>query len=174
MHICFSLLFSRLRKTLIQIASFPGPDSVILFKTFLLNQISLTRLFSNTAMHVHTLPTVTESGIYLDVSNMFHNMPLPLHMIDLFPLPTITFRQLDAEAQTAVPKSIGAPNLHVGIIIRLSQAKMPMGFTWAVFLAHNATTNIMKEAYNTTRSNNLQKINNNQLKVLTEPAPPLC
>lgn len=36
----------------------------------------------------------TEAGIYLDVSNMFHKMPLPIPLTELFPLPVITYGEL--------------------------------------------------------------------------------
>lgn len=98
---------------------------------------------------------IDEAGIYLDVANMFHNMPLPIPMTDLFPLPTISYGELNESSQAAVLKATGAPSLHNGTIIRPSQATMPMGFTWAVVLAHSCTTNLVKAAYNDIKQRNL-------------------
>lgn len=61
-----------------------------------------------------------ETGVYLDVANMFHNMPLPIPMTELLPLPTIAYGELDSEARASVMKATGAQSLHVGTIIRPS------------------------------------------------------
>lgn len=109
--------------------------------------------------------SATEAGIYLDVSNMFHNMPLPAPMTDLFPLPAITFGELSKDAQVQVLKATGAPTLHQGTTIRPSQATMPIGFTWALVLAHNATTNIIRSSYVSIKRGNPSTMNDTRLNL---------
>lgn len=73
-------------------------------------------------------------------------------MTDLFPLPLIKFCELDSETKSDVLIAIGTPSMHEGTIIRPAQATMPMRFTWVVSLAHKATTNIIKTAYQITKT----------------------
>lgn len=113
-----------------------------------------------------------EAGIYLDVANMFHNMPLPIPMTDLFPLPTISFAELDQEAQASILKATGAPSLHDDTIIRPSQATMPMGFTWAVVLAHNSTTNIIQAAYTAAAQTHTTILNSTRLTFFNRASAP--
>lgn len=41
------------------------------------------------------------TGVYCDISNMFHSLPLPSPFIDLFPLPPVRFGDLDADTKIA-------------------------------------------------------------------------
>lgn len=94
---------------------------------------------------------IKKSAIYLDVSNMFHNMGPPILMTDLFPFPLIKFGELEDMKKQDVLDTVGTPSLHEDSLIRPAQVTMPMGFIWAVCLAHNATTNIIKQAYTITK-----------------------
>lgn len=97
-----------------------------------------------------TCGQVRLGGIYLDVANMFHNLVVPKPMTDLFPLPPERFADLNSETQKTVLEQVGVVQLHPATLLRPAQATIPMGFTWAVTLAHDATTNIITEAFSRT------------------------
>lgn len=67
--------------------------------------------------------------------------------MDLFPFPTIRFGDLDPHTQLDIRSMLNLSNIDKGELIQPSKRTMQMGFTWADTLAHNATTNIIRKAY---------------------------
>lgn len=90
------------------------------------------------------------TGVWLDISNMSHNLQLPPAFRGLFPLSAIRFSDIDSETQSSVLQMLKINHINESELIRPSQRTMPMGFTWAVTLAHSATTSIICQAYNIT------------------------
>lgn len=82
---------------------------------------------------------------------MFRNLGLPSPFIDLFPLPTITFSQLPASNQGHIRAALPNVDINSDTLLRPAERTMPMGFTWAVVLAHVAMTNIVRTAHTITR-----------------------
>lgn len=73
-------------------------------------------------------------------------------MCDLFPMRLVNYGELNEESRRAVLAEVGTSTLHEGTLIRPAQATMPMGFTWAVALAHEAIASIIKTAYSMIRA----------------------
>lgn len=69
-------------------------------------------------------------------------------MTDLFPLPPARFGNLNNDTQQVILQQLNLLKLHQDTLLRPAQATLPMGFTWEVSLAHDATPNIIKEAFN--------------------------
>lgn len=89
-------------------------------------------------------------GIWLDITSMFHNLGLPPAFVDLFPLPIIAFGELSPETQNRIRATLPDIDINASTLLRPAQRTMPMGFTWAVVLAHDAMTNIVRTAYSVT------------------------
>lgn len=81
------------------------------------------------------------------MAKMFQNRIVDKPMEDLFPLPPTKYGDLCKETQQEILKELMLERLHPRTYIRPAQAKLHMGFTWAVTLAHDSTKNIIREAF---------------------------
>ena len=75
-------------------------------------------------------------AFYFDIANMFHNIRLPRSLFHLFPLRTVCFGDLPGTLQRRIAISLSyRPKQDERF--RLLQATLPMGFKWAVYIAHS-------------------------------------
>lgn len=86
------------------------------------------------------------SGFYLDVENMFHNIRLPPHMVPLFLFKLVQYGHLPPSLQLTLKQHLGfKPSPET--LLRPLQRSLPMGFKWAVFIAHNFVRSCYLEAF---------------------------
>lgn len=85
----------------------------------------------------------------MDIANIFHNLPLPPALWDLFPLPTIRLGHLPRDTQQAVLDHLGIASLPQEVL-RPAQATTPMGFVSSFILAHVLVSNLVKQAFHLT------------------------
>ena len=117
----------------VQNASFPDPPY-----TELPNPGNFTNLRHREAASL--------SGFFLDVENMFHNVPLPTHLSLLFPLKEVVYGNLHGTFQRSLQKQLGfRPQQRIRL--RPLQRSLPMGFKWAVYLAHTFVQSCYEEAF---------------------------
>ena len=88
------------------------------------------------------------SGFYLDIENMFHNIRLPSHLIKFFLLSKVRFGNLPAQLQMHLVSVLGY-RLHQGDLVRPYQSTLPMGFKWAVYVAHSISKSAIDAAVTT-------------------------
>ena len=89
--------------------------------------------------------TSSAGGFYFDVLNMFHNIRLPTAMIKYFPLMSVPFGHLPAQLQQQLILKFKRPFSKLDVL-RPCQATLPMGFKWAVFIAHTFPRSCIEEA----------------------------
>lgn len=86
-------------------------------------------------------------GFAVDVANMFHNVVLPPWMERLFPMPPIAFGDMPGELQRAVMKALDLGlRPPQGDRFVPHQATLPMGFKWAVHIAHALSGAVIQRA----------------------------
>lgn len=95
------------------------------------------------------------SSFFLDISNMFHNITLSLWLSRLLPMPPILFSHLPIETQRRIAKRTHIHAQNTEFLIRPSQATMPMGFKWAVFIDHNFLSSYFDEPFKLLKSSRL-------------------
>lgn len=86
-------------------------------------------------------------GFAIDVSNMFHNIVLPSWMSAMFPMPALVFGNMPGPLQRAVMRALHLtrrPKQSARYIPH--QTTSPMGFKWAVHIAHALGDAILKRA----------------------------
>ena len=81
-------------------------------------------------------PNCSLTAFYNDVKNMFHNIRLPPHLASIFPLKKIAFGNLPGRVQLTIAKELGFRPRQQDLL-RPMQTTLPMGFKWAVYIAHN-------------------------------------
>lgn len=91
----------------------------------------------------------TLKGIYLDLSNMFHNLPLPRHFPDLLPLLLVRFGDLPVYNKQHISEVLRWQFISPNEQICPSQVTTPLGFSFSVILAQDYIRNIIKESYST-------------------------
>ena len=101
----------------------------------------------NPSLYSNLRLTTTSSagGFYFDVSNIFHNIRLPTAMVKYFPLMPVAFGHLPAQLQQRLILKFKRP-LSKSDVLRPCQATLPMGFKWAVFIAHTFARSCIEEA----------------------------
>ena len=98
-------------------------------------------------------------AFYFDVENMFHNIRLPDSLSRFFPLQTVAFGQLPKALRNELCGKWGfTPDSTARI--RPLQTTLPMGFKWAVFIAHTFANTCVRQAFN------MATISNDQEKTL--------
>lgn len=108
-------------------------------------------------------------AFYFDVGNMFHNIRLPSSMAKLFPLRTVSFGDLPGTLQRRIEITLGCrPRQHERF--RPLQATLPMGFKWAVYIAHTFAKSCFKEAYNSFIASSLRLQSPYRLKCFSRSA----
>jgi len=90
-------------------------------------------------------------GFYFDISNMFHNIRLPKALAKLMPLTPVTASSLSERTIAGIEASFGR-SIQPYEKIRPIQATLPMGFKWAVYIAHTLAARCMKRAFDIVRS----------------------
>lgn len=91
------------------------------------------------------------AGFYFDISNMFHNIRLPRALAKLMPLTPVKVSSLSARTIVAIEANFGR-KLHPHENIRPIQTTLPMGFKWAVYIAHTLAARCMKRAFDIVRA----------------------
>lgn len=119
-----------------------------------------------------TCGQVKLAGIYLYIANMFHNLNVPKPLTDLLPLRPAKYGDLSNATQHAVLEAVGVDNLNPGTLLRPAQATLHMGFTWAVTLAHDATTNIISKAFMNINAKRTMDSDHRSLKLLRKADAP--
>lgn len=86
------------------------------------------------------------AGFYFDVGNMFHNIKMPVALARFFPLRQIRFGDLSEHLQKRLSKQLGN-TLTDSVMLRPIQTTLPMGFKWAVYIAHTFAHECFREAF---------------------------
>ena len=84
-------------------------------------------------------------AFHLDISDMFHQLPLPPKLEHLFPLTPITVSELPTALQAELCKFF--PDLQPSDSVRPFQVTVPMGWNWAVAIANGVSTKILRLAF---------------------------
>ena len=87
-------------------------------------------------------------GFYLDADNMFHNICPYSHLVRFFPLAKARFGNLPRPLQSKLKSSWGF-RPHQSEFVRPYQSTLPMGFKWAVYIAHTLAESYIEEAMST-------------------------
>ena len=95
------------------------------------------------------------SAHFIDIANMFHNITLPTWLTRLFPMKPVPARELDQQTWDRIKIQIPHWDQNRNHLIRPYQATMPMGFKWAVFIAHTFVSGCLDHAYKLFRSSRL-------------------
>jgi len=83
------------------------------------------------------LASAKVSAIALDVANMFQNVALPAWLVSYFPLMPVTFGDLPGDLQRRIIDELGLKDRPTQRTrFRPHQKSLPMGFKWAVYIAH--------------------------------------
>lgn len=90
-------------------------------------------------------------GFYFDISNMFHNIRLPKALAKLMPLTPVTAISLSERTIAGIEASFGR-SIQPYETIRPMQVTLPMGFKWAVYIAHTLAARCMKRAFDIVQS----------------------
>ena len=81
-------------------------------------------------------------GFHMDVSNMFHHLPLPPLLRYLFPLQAVRFSDLHQNIQADLSQTFGfIPDPHD--LVRPFHCTIPMGWTWAVVIAQRVSKRLI-------------------------------
>ena len=84
-------------------------------------------------------------GFHIDVSDMFHHLPLPPRLHNLFPMQPVAFGSLPKTLRKSVTTYLGyAP--HNTDLIRPFQTTVPIGWSWAVILAQSVAATLLQQA----------------------------
>ena len=97
--------------------------------------------------------SATLSGFYFDIDNMFHNIMLPSALSRLMPLAPVKASSLSPATLQKIEEDFGRPIL-LSENLRPLQATLPMGFKWAVYIAHTIAARCMHQAYALFRASN--------------------
>ncbi len=77
------------------------------------------------------------SGFALDIENMFHNIRLPEWLVRFFPFKSVRFGNLHADLQRELLAKLRPRyRFRQNSLLRPHQSTLPMGFKWAVYIAH--------------------------------------
>lgn len=85
--------------------------------------------------------------IYLDVANIFHNIPLPLPLWHIFPLPTVLFGDIPASTRDSILPQLNLSHLPLDTFLRPALSTVPMGFTSSVIIAHVLVSSIVQSEF---------------------------
>ena len=111
-------------------------------------------------------------GAFLfDISNMFHNITLPLWLARLLPLQPVLFSQVQTHTQLRIMQRTLLPSDKSRLLLRPCQATMPMGFKWAVFIAHHFVSSCIDESFNLLKSTPLAFPDMSLTRLQGEDAP---
>ena len=81
------------------------------------------------------------AGFEHDVANMFHNVVLPLELALCFPFQSVVFGDLPGNAQRSTIEGLKlSQQPKQNKRFRPFQKTLPMGFTWAVWIAHTVAS----------------------------------
>ena len=83
---------------------------------------------------------------------MFHNIAMPAWLSRLFPMNPIYARELDDDTLQRIKTHFPQLDKNENQLLRPCQATMPMGFKWAVFIAHPFVAGCLDQAYNLFRT----------------------
>lgn len=111
------------------------------------------------------------SAFYLDIEIFFHNLILPGHISDLFPLPPIYFHSLSTKLHTFVTKLLNL-DPSVKISLRPRQVAIPIFFTCSFVLAHHVFHASIQQSFNMLGTSSFQFNFHRQLQALNAPYAP--
>ena len=94
-------------------------------------------------------------SFFLDISNMFQNITLPLWLARLLPMRPVAFQDLSPRTKARITKCINIPQNTATLGLRPCQTTMPMGFKWAGFVAHNFVSSCFDEPFHLLKSSRL-------------------
>lgn len=83
-------------------------------------------------------------GLFFDVDNMYHNISLPSHLVNLFPLTKVRYGNLSGSLQRKLAHTFGF-RPRQDEFVRPFQATLPMGFKWAVYIAHSLANSCIRQ-----------------------------
>lgn len=86
------------------------------------------------------------SAIFLDIQNMYHNIPLPHQLARLFPLRPVSLHQLPPPFQTKLAQYLQL-SLDFPHLLRPCLGNLPKGFTWAVYIGHTIVLDCIRQAF---------------------------
>ena len=77
---------------------------------------------------------------------MFHHLPLPDRLKYIFPLRPVRYKELPATLQASLSKLL-QKKLLPETLVRPFHATIPMGWNWAVAIANNISSNLLRMSY---------------------------
>lgn len=102
-------------------------------------------------------PNSRLASFYFDVANMFHNISLPPSLVKYFPLKSIPFGNLPGSMQRKLlPCFPCRPKQHE--LVRPLQKTLPMGFKWAVYIAHTFAASCFTSAFDRFMNSGLAQV----------------
>lgn len=88
-------------------------------------------------VHLHSKSVRATQGFEMDVTNMFHQLVLPRWLSMLLPFTKVVFGNLTGAAQLALMRKLEFDKRpRQNSLFRPHLRTMPMGFSWAVHVAH--------------------------------------
>ena len=84
------------------------------------------------------------SAVYFDVTNMFHHILLPQAWWAFFPLTPIILSSLPPSLQQKLTQHLGQ-NLPQSTVVTPFQITLPMGFSWAVYVAQKFARGVLRQ-----------------------------
>ena len=99
--------------------------------------------------HFHKIEDKEKSSLsvfLLDFENMFHNIRMTPHLVPLFPFRLALYGHLTITIQLSLERYF-ASKPSPDTLSRTLQRALPMGFKWAVFIAHNFVRSCYREAF---------------------------
>ena len=102
---------------------------------------------------------------------MFHNITLPLWLARLLRLQPVLFSKLQTHTQLRIMQRTLLPPDKPKLLLRLCQATMPMGFTWAVFIPHFFVSSFNDQSFNLLKSTPLAFPDMSLTRLRGEDAP---
>ena len=115
------------------------------------NDTALSPLYTslpNPAMFEAIRMRGSDPGAFLlDISNMFHNITLPIWLAGLLPMKAVALSHLHEDTQRRIAERTILPGNTADLHLHVCQATMPMGFKWAIFIAHTFVDSCFNESF---------------------------
>ena len=108
-------------------------------------------------------------AFFLDISNMFHNITLPIWLARLLPMKAVAFSHLHEDTKRRIAERTTLPRNTADLHLRPCQATM--GFKWAVFIAHTFVDSCFNESFRLLSASRLAFPNMHLGKLRGEDAP---
>lgn len=92
-------------------------------------------------------PQGKKSAIYIDIQNIFHNLALPHQLPLLFPMKKVRLADLPQTLCIEPLSMFNIRRVHSQLSLRPCQATLPMGYKWAVAIAHSLSAPCINQIF---------------------------